>query len=705
MQCQFLLPLSRAWKLAPSLRRYSKVKELLVHLVGIWVEPRVNYTYSSLFWGGYVFFLFSRKGEMNMSNQTISIQFPDGKQQVFTQGVTLTDIAQAISPALRKKVIAGSVNGTIIDLTRPILADAQIKLFDASSQEGIEVIRHSTAHLLAQAMKRLYPEAKFGVGPVIENGFYYDIDLAQSLVPSDLQNIEKMMHRIVQENSPIQRKEVTREEAKRLFQHDHLKLELLADIPENEVITLYEQGDFYDLCRGPHVPATGKLQHFQLMHVSGAYWRGDSQNQMLQRIYGVAFATKEELQDYLRFLEEAEKRNHRKLGKELELFMFSEEAPGMPFYLANGQIVRNELETFLRNLQTKYDYQEVRTPFMMNQRLWEQSGHWDHYKDNMYFTQVDKQSFALKPMNCPGHMLIFKNNRHSYRDLPIRMAEFGQVHRHEFSGALNGLLRVRTFCQDDAHIFVTPEQIEDEINLALKIIDHMYHVFGFQYEIELSTRPDDFMGDSELWQEAETALENVLVKAGYAYKKNEGDGAFYGPKIDIHIKDAIQRSHQCATIQLDFQLPEKFDLTYLNEHNEKVRPVVIHRAVFGSIDRFLGILIEHFSAAFPTWLAPQQVMVIGVASSHQPYVQQVVQALEHEHIRVRVDNRQEKLGKKIREAQIKKIPHILVLGDQERDNQSVTVRKYGQQALNEKPLQQFVEELKQEILHKALPII
>lgn len=340
---------------------------------------------------------------------------------------------------------------------------------------------------------------------------------------------------------------------------------------------------------------------------------------------------------------------------------------------------------------------------MMNQRLWEQSGHWDHYKDNMYFTQVDAQSFALKPMNCPGHMLIFKNARHSYRDLPIRMAEFGQVHRHEFSGALNGLLRVRTFCQDDAHIFVTPEQIEDEINLALKIIDHTYQVFGFEYEIELSTRPADFMGDIQLWDEAETALENVLTNAGYPYRINEGDGAFYGPKIDIHIKDAIKRSHQCATIQLDFQLPEKFDLTYLNELNEKVRPVVIHRAVFGSIDRFLGILIEHFGGAFPTWLAPQQVIVIGVANIHQEYVQQVVQALEKEHVRVRIDNRQEKLGKKIREAQMKKTPYILVLGDKERDNQSVTVRKYGNQALNEKPLQQFVEEVKQEILQKALP--
>jgi threonyl-tRNA synthetase len=638
-----------------------------------------------------------------MSNQVLNIQFPDGKQQVFTKGVTLTDIAQAISPALRKKAIVGSVNGTITDLTRPILADAQINLFDASSREGIEVIRHSTAHLLAQAIKRIYPDAQLGVGPVIENGFYYDIDLAQSLVPTDLQKIEKMMKRIVQENIEIHRKEVSREEAKQLFQHDKLKLELLADIPEEEIITVYEQGDFYDLCRGPHVSSTGKLQHFQLMQVSGAYWRGDSQNKMLQRIYGVSFATKEELQDYFVFLEEAEKRNHRKLGKELELFMFSEEAPGMPFYLANGQIIRNELESFLRNLQTKYDYQEVRTPFMMNQRLWEQSGHWDHYKDNMYFTQVDAQSFALKPMNCPGHMLIFKNARHSYRDLPIRMAEFGQVHRHEFSGALNGLLRVRTFCQDDAHIFVTPEQIEDEINLALKIIDHMYQVFGFQYEIELSTRPADFMGDIQLWDKAERALENVLKNAGYAYRINEGDGAFYGPKIDIHIKDAIKRSHQCATIQLDFQLPEKFDLTYLNEQNEKVRPVVIHRAVFGSIDRFLGILIEHFGGAFPTWLAPQQVIVIGVANIHQEYVQQVVHALEKEQIRVRADYRQEKLGKKIREAQMKKTPYILVLGDKERDNQSVTVRKFGNQELNEKTLQQFVDEVKQEILQKALP--
>lgn len=637
-----------------------------------------------------------------MSNQGINIQFPDGQQQVFTKGVTLTEIAQTISPALRKKAIVGSANGTIIDLTRPIVEDTQIALYDAGSKEGIQVIRHSTAHLLAQAVKRLYPDARFGIGPVIDNGFYYDIDLAHPLVPDDLLQIEKMMKQIVQENSLILRREVTRKEALRLFAHDALKLELLADIPEHEKVTVYEQGEFYDLCRGPHVPSTGKLQHFKLMHVSGAYWRGDSKNQMLQRIYGVAFASKEELAQYFVFLEEAEKRNHRKLGKELELFMFSEEAPGMPFYLANGQIIRNELESYLRQLQAKYDYHEVRTPLMMNQRLWEQSGHWDHYKDNMYFTHVDDQSFALKPMNCPGHMLIFKNDLHSYRDLPIRMAEFGQVHRHEFSGALNGLLRVRTFCQDDAHIFVTPQQIEKEIALALKIIDEVYQVFGFQYDIELSTRPADYMGDLELWNQAEAALENVLNHLGLPFTINEGDGAFYGPKIDIHIKDAIHRSHQCATVQLDFQLPEKFDLTYINEHNEKVRPVVIHRAVFGSIDRFLGILIEHFGGVFPTWLAPKQVQIIGVADQHQEYVQQVVKTLQKEQIRVGVDNRSEKLGKKIREAQMKKIPYILVLGDREKDQQYVTIRKHGEQSLHEMPLSQFVENIKQEIKQKAI---
>ena len=637
-----------------------------------------------------------------MSNQKVTIQFPDGKQQCFPKGVSLTEIAKAISPNLAKKSITGSVNGTTTDLTRPILADAQIALYDAQSDQGLEVIRHSTAHLLAQAVKRLYPDANFGVGPVIENGFYYDIELAHTLVPEDLILIEREMKKIASENLIIFRKEVTREEARQLFAHDSLKLELLEVIPSDELVTVYEQGEFYDLCRGPHVPSTNKLQHFKLMNISGAYWRGDSNNQMLQRIYGVAFASKEDMREYFVFLKEAEKRNHRKLGKELELFMFSEEAPGMPFYLSNGQIIRNELESFLRNLQTKYDYKEVRTPLMMNQRLWEQSGHWQHYKENMYFTQVDQQKFALKPMNCPGHMLIYKNDLHSYRDLPIRMAEFGQVHRHEFSGALNGLLRVRTFCQDDAHIFVTPEQIGEEITLALKIIDHVYKVFGFEYEIELSTRPDDYMGDLALWNRAEQDLANVLNNLGYIYKINEGDGAFYGPKIDIHIKDAIKRSHQCATVQLDFQLPEKFDLTYINENNEKVRPVVIHRAVFGSIDRFLGILIEHFGGAFPLWLAPKQVEIIGVSEAHNEYVSEIYEQLQQAGIRVSMDCRNEKLGRKIRDAQMKKTPYILVLGDQEQKDRTVTVRAYKQEGLKTIPLDQFLYQIKKEISEKNL---
>lgn len=639
-----------------------------------------------------------------MSNQQVKIQFPDGKQQMFAQGVTLTDVAKAISSSLAKKAVAGSVNGTTVDLTHPILADAQIAIYDVNSAEGIEVIRHSTAHLLAQAVKRLYPAAHFGVGPVIENGFYYDIELEHSFVPEDLQKIEKEMKKIVKENLPFVRKEVTREEAAQLFMHDPLKLELLEAIPPNELVTVYEQGEFYDLCRGPHVPTTGRLQHFKLTNLSGAYWRGDSNNQMLQRIYGVAFANNEDMQAYFTFLEEAEKRNHRKLGKELELFMFSEEAPGMPFYLANGQILRNELESFLRELQARYDYKEVRTPLMMNQRLWERSGHWHHYKDNMYFSQVDEQKFALKPMNCPGHMLIYKNDHHSYRDLPIRMAEFGQVHRHEFSGALNGLLRVRSFCQDDAHIFVRPDQIEEEITLALQIIDHVYRVFGFTYEIELSTRPDDFMGELALWNEAEAALENVLKKLGYRYKVNAGDGAFYGPKIDIHIKDAIKRSHQCATVQLDFQLPEKFDLTYVNERNEKVRPVVIHRAVFGSIDRFLGILIEHFGGAFPLWLAPKQVEIIGISAVHEAYAEQIQERLREAGIRASIDSRYEKLGKKIREAQLKKVPYILVLGDQEQEHGTVTIRSYGQGKLETMPMEEFTRAVKKEIEEKTLPI-
>lgn len=541
-----------------------------------------------------------------MKEQMIEIKFPDGSVKEFVKGITLEEIAGSISSSLKKKAVAGNVNDELYDLRRNIEENAEVEIITIDSNEGVEIARHSAAHILAQAVKRLYGDINLGVGPVIENGFYYDMDLPSSVNVEDLRKIEKEMKKIINENIKVERVEVSREEAAKLFQemNDRLKLELLEAIPSGESVTLYKQGEFVDLCRGPHLPSTGYLKVFQLTHVSGAYWRGDSNNQVLQRIYGVAFSSQKELEEYLHFVEEAAKRNHRKLGNELELFMFSEEAPGMPFYLPKGQIIRNELEAFLREIQKEYNYQEVRTPFMMNQEVWERSGHWGHYKDNMYFSEVDNKSFALKPMNCPGHMLMFKNKLHSYRELPIRMCEFGQVHRHEFSGALNGLLRVRTFCQDDAHLFVTPEQIEDEIKSVMAQIDYVYKTFGFEYEVELSTRPEDSMGDDELWEQAEASLENVLQSLNYKYRLNEGDGAFYGPKIDFHIKDALNRSHQCGTIQLDFQMPEKFDLNYIDEKNEKRRPVVIHRAVLGSLDRFLAILIEHFGGAFPAWVAP-----------------------------------------------------------------------------------------------------
>ncbi|UOQ92154.1 threonine--tRNA ligase [Halobacillus shinanisalinarum] len=638
-----------------------------------------------------------------MKQEEVVIKFPDGNEKPFPRGISLEQIAESISQSLRKKSVAGKVNGTLYDLKRGIDEDAEIELFDLSSSAGIEVMRHTTAHVLAQAVKRLYGNVHLGIGPVIENGFYYDLDIEHSITIDELVNIEKEMNKIISENLEMKRKEVSRSEAMEIFAHDPLKLELLESISPEDIVTVYSQGEFVDLCRGPHLSTTRFIKAFKLTHVSGAYWRGDSRNKVLQRIYGVAFASKEEQSEYFLFVEEANKRNHRKLGKELELFMFSEEAPGMPFYLANGQLIRNELESFLRELQHSYHYKEVRTPIMMNQRLWEQSGHWNHYKENMYFSEVDHQKFALKPMNCPGHMLIFKNQLHSYRDLPIRMAEFGQVHRHEFSGALNGMLRVRTFCQDDAHIFVTPDQIEQEITEALTLINYVYNTFGFSYEIELSTRPDHFMGDEVLWDKAEGALKNVLNSLNYNYHVNEGDGAFYGPKIDIHIKDALNRSHQCATVQLDFQMPEKFDLSYVDERSEKCRPVVIHRAVFGSIDRFLGILIEHFGGAFPTWLAPVQIKVIGVSNEvHKEYAEEVTQRLKQEGIRVEPDLRDEKLGYKMREAQMKKVPYILVVGDQERDHYTVNVRKYGQEGSKEIQIDEFIFNLKKSIENRWL---
>ncbi|MED0704506.1 threonine--tRNA ligase [Aneurinibacillus aneurinilyticus] len=634
----------------------------------------------------------------------VKVTLPDGSKREYESGVTVEDVAASISPSLKKKAIAGKVDGKIVDVKAVIPHDALLEILTEDSQEALEVMRHSCAHLMAQAIKRIIGDdnVRLGIGPVIQDGFYYDIDTNVTITPEMLEQIEKEMQKIVKENLPIERKVVSREEALEIYEklNDHLKTEIISELPEGEEISMYHQGEFFDLCRGPHVPSTGKIKAFKLMSVAGAYWRGDSDRQMLQRIYGTCWAKKSDLDEYLHFLEEARKRDHRKLGKELELFMFSEEAPGMPFYLPKGMIIRNELEAYERSLHVQRSYEEVRTPLMMNQRLWEQSGHWDHYHENMYFTEVDNTKFALKPMNCPGHMLVYKNKIHSYRDLPIRMSEFGQVHRHEFSGALNGMIRVRTFTQDDAHLFVRPDQIESEIKNVIDLVDKIYGVFGFNYTIELSTRPEDSMGSDELWETAEKSLQNVLDGLGVPYHINEGDGAFYGPKIDFHIQDAIKRSHQCATIQLDFQMPEKFDLTYIGEDNQKHRPVVIHRAIYGSIDRFIGILTEHFAGAFPTWLAPVQAKLITIAEPHKRYAEEVKEKMLEKGIRVEVDSRNEKIGYKIREAQMNKVPFMLVIGDKEMEDGALSVRRRGEGDLGAKPVDEVVEMILEEITTK-----
>lgn len=634
----------------------------------------------------------------------VQIKLPDGAVREYENGSTVAQVAESISSGLFKNAVASRIDGKLVDLERNITEDASIEIITLDSKDGLNILRHSTAHLMAQAIKRIYGEenVKLGIGPVIDDGFYYDMDIEKPLSSDDLKAIEDEMEKLVRENLPIQRNVISREEAMKLFEQlaDPLKLELIRDLPVDAEISLYRQGEFIDLCRGPHLPSTGRIKAFKLLNVAGAYWRGDSNNKMLQRIYGTAFPKKAQLDEHLHMLEEAKKRDHRKLGKELGLFMFSEEAPGMPFYLPNGMIVRTELENFSRELQKQRDYDEVRTPLMMNNRLWEQSGHWDHYKDNMYFTNVEETRFALKPMNCPGHMLIFKNSLHSYRELPIRIAEFGQVHRHEMSGALNGMMRVRTFCQDDAHIFVRPDQIQEEINQVIELIDRIYQVFGFEYTIELSTRPEDSMGSAELWDQAESALQSVLDQRGIAYRINEGDGAFYGPKIDFHILDALKRSWQCGTIQLDFQMPEKFDLSYIGEDNQKHRPVVIHRAVYGSIDRFLGILTEHYSGAFPMWLAPVQAKIVPVSDVFIDYALRVKKELEDAGIRIAVDSRKEKLGYKIREAQLEKVPYVLVVGENEQNSGTVSVRKRGEGDMGAKALIDLIAEAVGEIRNK-----
>ena len=639
-----------------------------------------------------------RKGvSVNMS-ELITITFPDGNVKQYPKGINAEKIAEEISPSLKRKTIAVKLDDQWLDVYTPIENDGRLVLITEGSAEGLEVIRHSSAHLLAQAVKRLYPQALFGIGPVIENGFYYDIDLDISLTPEDLVTIEKEMNKIIKENHAVRRLEVSREEALERFSDDWLKLELIRDLPEDAVISVYTQGEFYDLCRGVHVPSTGKIKAVKLQSIAGAYWRGNSDNKMLQRIYGTAFYNKEDLKAHLHMLEEAKKRDHRKLGKELGLFTLMEEGPGFPFFLPKGMILRNELEKYWRKIHEAAGYDEIRTPIMLNKKLWETSGHWYHYRENMYTSVIDEQEFAIKPMNCPGSILVYKHDLHSYKELPLRYGELGLVHRHEYSGALHGLMRVRNFTQDDAHIFMTKDQIKDEIIDLIQLTDGFYKTFGFEYSVELSTRPEDSMGSDEDWETAESALAEALQDAGLDFEINEGDGAFYGPIIDFKLRDSIGRTWQCGTIQLDFQLPERFDITYIGSDGEKHRPVMLHRVVFGSIERFIGILIEHYAGAFPVWLAPIQVIVIPVSKeAHLSYTLDVQNQLKAAGIRVTLDDRDEKVGYKIREAQMKKIPYMLVLGDAEKEKHQVNVRKYSEQKSESVDVHVFIESVKEQI--------
>ena len=564
--------------------------------------------------------------------------------------------------------------------------------------------RHTTSHIMAQAVKHLWPDAKLAIGPAIDNGFYYDIDMEHKLSDQDLLKIQKEMKKIIQANYKLERFELPREEALQYMKerNEDYKVELINDLPEDAVISFYKQGDFVDLCAGPHMESTGQIKAVKLMSVAGAYWRGDEHNKMLQRIYGTCFPSQEELDEYINGLEEAKKRDHRKIGKEMDLFAIFEEGPGFPFFMPKGMILRNELENFWRSEHRKRGYQEIKTPLILNEQLWRTSGHWDHYKDNMYFTKIDDADFAIKPMNCPGSMLCYKRKLWSYRDLPIRMGELGQVHRHELSGALHGLMRVRTFTQDDAHIFMLPEQIKDEIVGVAKFIDDVYNMFGFKYHIELSTRPEDSMGTDEEWNMAEDALRQAMEEIGAPYVVNEGDGAFYGPKLDFHLEDSIGRTWQCGTIQLDLQMPQRFDLTYVGSDNEKHRPIMIHRVIFGSIERFIGILTEHFAGKFPLWLAPVQVKLLTVAEAFSDYAKEIAEKCEAAGLRVELDMRNEKIGYKLREARNERVSYICVIGEREAEAGTLSVRSTKVGELGTMSADEFIEKLVEEVRTKAV---
>ena len=603
----------------------------------------------------------------------IKIKFPDGSKKEYKKGISVIEVAESIGKRLADDAIAAKLNNELVDLNTKIDKDSKLKIITFKDDEGKLVFRHSSAHLMAQAIKNLFLEVKFAIGPAVDEGFYYDIDYEKSFTPEDFAKIEKEMDKIVKENLSIERTELSKEEALKLFKDNPYKTELIKEI-EDEKISIYRQGNFVDFCRGPHVPSTGKLKAFKLTKIAGAYWKADAKNKQLQRLYGISFPDKKQLEDYLKLLEEAEKRDHRKLGKELDLFSMHDEGPGFPFFHPKGTVIVNILKDFWRKEHVKAGYTEVITPMILNRKLWEQSGHWDHYKENMYFTKIDDQDYAIKPMNCPGGMLIYKTKLRSYKELPMRMGEMGTVHRHELSGVLAGLFRVRCFTQDDAHIFMTEEQIKDEIIGVLNLTDKFYKTFGFSYQVELSTKPDNAMGSDEAWEKATNGLKGALDAKKIKYKINEGDGAFYGPKIDFHLKDCIGRTWQCGTIQLDFAMPEKFDLTYEGKDGKKHRPIMIHRVIYGSIERFLGILIENYAGKFPLWLAPTQAVILNINDSHIPYGEKIKQELEKSNIRIETDFRSETMPKKVREAQLKKIPLILTVGDKEIKNKTVAVR-------------------------------
>ena len=634
---------------------------------------------------------------------SFSISLPDGSKKQYDESKKIIEIAADISRSLAKVALLAKVDGVKTDLSTVIDKDCGLVILTFEDEEGQNAFRHSSSHIMAQAVKRLFPETKLAIGPAIKDGFYYDFDSTHTFTEEDFPLIEKEMQNIVKENLHFERAEMPREEAIKFFQSqdETYKVELIQDLPEDAVISLYRQGDFTDLCAGPHILSTGYVKAFKLMSLAGAYWRGDEKNKMLQRIYATSFPDKKQLEEYLVRLEEAKKRDHRRLGQELELFAIMDEGPGFPFFLPKGMVLRNQLEDFWRREHEKNNYLEIKTPMILRQTLWENSGHWDHYRDNMYTTKIDDENFCIKPMNCPGGLLVYKSKLHSYREFPIRCGELGLVHRHELSGALHGLMRVRCFTQDDAHIFMLPSQIKDEIKGVTKMIDDFYKLFGFKYHVELSTRPEDSMGDAETWERATNALAESMDEIGMPYTVNEGDGAFYGPKLDFHLEDSLGRTWQCGTIQLDFQMPEKFDLTYVGEDNQPHRPVMIHRVIFGSIERFIGILIEHYAGAFPLWLAPVQVKVMNITDRQKEYAAKVMDALKEVGIRVELDMRNEKIGYKIRAAQMEKISYMLVLGDKEMEEGTVAVRKRGEGDIGAMPLEELIAKLEKEVKYKA----